>query len=611
MSTTTEPRALGRDWPGQSSERDALVAEIESRQRHVERLKAELAAWEATCKGAPRRLPTFSSVSGNEVGPLYTPVDLRGDAHPADAQQADASQPDAHQNGAHPLHHPAGYLDRLGFPGGYPFTRGPYATMYRTRLWTMRQFAGFATAEETNRRYRYLLDAGQTGLSVAFDFPTLMGYDGDHPRSLGEVGVCGVAVSSLADMESLFRGIPLDQVSVSMTINGPAIILFCFYVAAAEKQGVAPERLRGTVQNDILKEYQAQHAWVFPPDPALRLVLDMFEWCGVHAPRYNPVSISGYHIREAGATAGEELAFTLANGFEYVRRGIERGLDVDAFAPRLSFFFDVHNDFFEEVAKFRAARRIWARRMKGEFGAENPHSWRLRTHAQTAGVTLTAQQPENNIVRVAYQALAAVLGGTQSLHTNSMDETLALPTEKAVTIALRTQQILAYETGVPNTIDPLAGSYYVESLTDGLESEAEELFTQIEEEGGVVPGIENGWFQRKIAASAARQQAEVEAGLRKVVGVNDFAEGGDQVAIDTLRIDPSVEERQRASMAQLRAERDGQRVESSLVALRSAAATDQNLVPLILECARAYCTLYEIRAAMEDVFGAYREPVFF
>ena len=542
MSTTTEPRALGRDWPGQSSERDALVAEIESRQRHVERLKAELAAWEATCKGAPRRLLSFSSVSGNEVDPLYTPADLRADA--------------------------AGYLDRLGFPGSYPFTRGPYATMYRTRLWTMRQFAGFATAEETNRRYRYLLDAGQTGLSVAFDFPTLMGYDGDHPRSLGEVGVCGVAVSSLADMESLFRGIPLDQVSVSMTINGPAIILFCFYVAAAEKQGVAPERLRGTVQNDILKEYQAQHAWVFPPDPALRLVLDMFEWCGVHAPRYNPVSISGYHIREAGATAGEELAFTLANGFEYVRRGIERGLDVDAFAPRLSFFFDVHNDFFEEVAKFRAARRIWARRMRGEFGAENPHSWRLRTHAQTAGVTLTAQQPENNIVRVAYQALAAVLGGTQSLHTNSMDETLALPTEKAATIALRTQQILAYETGVPNTIDPLAGSYYVESLTDGLESEAEELFTQIEEEGGVVPGIENGWFQRKIAASAARQQAEVEAGLRKVVGVNDFAEGGDQVAIDTLRIDPSVEERQRASMAQLRAML-ADAVESSVRALKS------------------------------------------
>ena len=589
--STTEPRMLRSDWPGGSSERDALLAEIESRQRQVERLQAELAAWEATCEGAAKRLPTFSSVSGAEVDALYTPT------HASDGGRA--------------AHEPAGYMERLGFPGSYPFTRGPYATMYRTRLWTMRQFAGFATAEETNQRYRYLLDAGQTGLSVAFDFPTLMGYDGDHPRSLGEVGVCGVAVSSLADMESLFQDIPLDQVSVSMTINGPAIVLFCFYVAAAEKQGVPPERLRGTVQNDILKEYQAQHAWVFPPDPALRLVLDMFEWCGSNAPRYNPVSISGYHIREAGATAGEELAFTLANGFEYVRRGIERGLDVDAFAPRLSFFFDVHNDFFEEVAKFRAARRIWARRMRDEFGAENPHSWRLRTHAQTAGVTLTAQQPENNIVRVAYQALAAVLGGTQSLHTNSMDETLALPTRKAATIALRTQQILAHESGVPNTIDPLAGSYYLEALTDRLEAEAEDIFERIAEEGGVVPGIENGWFQRRIAASAARQQAEVEAGLRKVVGVNDFTEGSGPVSIDTLRIDPSVERRQRASLARLRAERDGERVEASLARLRTAAATDRNLVPLILECARAYCTLYEIRAAMEDVFGAYREPVFF
>ena len=588
----SRPSATLRRRSGSSrSDRDALVAEIESRQREVERLQAELAAWEATCGGAAKRLPAFTSVSGNEVDALYTP------APPA--------------AGAPSVHEPAGYLDRLGFPGGFPFTRGPYATMYRTRLWTMRQFAGFATAEETNQRYRYLLDAGQTGLSVAFDFPTLMGYDGDHPRSLGEVGVCGVAVSSLADMETLFRDIPLDRVSVSMTINGPAIVLFCFYVAAAEKQGVSPERLRGTVQNDILKEYQAQHAWVFPPDPALRLILDMFEWCGAHAPRYNPVSISGYHIREAGATAGEELAFTLANGFEYVRRGVDRGLDVDAFAPRLSFFFDVHNDFFEEVAKFRAARRIWARRMRREFGAENPHSWRLRTHAQTAGVTLTAQQPENNIVRVAYQALAAVLGGTQSLHTNSMDETLALPTEKAATIALRTQQILAWETGVPNTIDPLAGSYYVEALTDRLEAEADEIFERIEEQGGVVPGIENGWFQRRIAASAARQQAEVEAGYRKVVGVNDFTEGADQVAIDTLRIDPSVEERQRASMTQLRAERDGERVRATLAALRDAAAGEANLVPPILECARAYCTLYEIRAAMEDVFGAYREPVFF
>ena len=376
-------------------------------------------------------------------------------------------------------------------------------------------------------------------------------------------------------------------------------------------QGVSADRLRGTVQNDILKEYQAQHAWVFPPEPALRLILDMFEWCSQHAPRYNPVSISGYHIREAGATAGQELGFTLANGFEYVRRGVERGLDVDAFAPRLSFFFDVHNDFFEEVAKLRAARRIWARRMRDEFGAANPHSWRLRTHAQTAGVSLTAQQPENNIVRVAYQALAAVLGGTQSLHTNSMDETLALPTEKAVTIALRTQQILAHETGVANTIDPLAGSYYVEALTDRLEAEAEEIFERVEGQGGVVPGIENGWFQREIANSAARQQAEIEAGLRTVVGVNRFTGGSDEVEIDTLQIDPGVEARQRERLARLREERDGAKAEAALGRLRAAAAGGTNTVPYILDCARAYCTLYEIRAAMEEEFGAYREPVFF
>ena len=563
-------------------DRTELLAEIEARRREIERLSAELAAWEATCEALPSRLPFFTTVSGNEVEPLYTPNHATG-----------------------------GYLEKLGVPGGFPFTRGPYATMYRTRLWTMRQFAGFATAEETNRRYKYLLDKGQTGLSVAFDFPTLMGYDGDHPRSLGEVGVCGVAISSLADMETLFRDIPLDRVSVSMTINGPAIILFCFYVAAAERQGVSPGKLRGTVQNDILKEYQAQHAWVFPPEPALRLILDMFEWCGGNAPKYNPISISGYHIREAGATAGQELAFTLANGFDYVRRGIERGLDVDMFAPRLSFFFDVHNDFFEEIAKLRAARRIWARRLRDEFGARKPQSWRLRTHAQTAGVTLTAQQPENNIVRVAYQGLAAVLGGTQSLHTNSMDETLALPTEKAVTIALRTQQILAHESGVANTIDPLAGSYYVEALTDRLEAEAEEIFARIEEEGGVVPGIENGWFQREIANSAATQQAEIEAGVRTVVGVNEFVEGSDEVEIETLRIDPGAEARQRERLARLRGERDDERVHSALNRLKTAAAGRENTVPHILECARSYCTLYEIRAAMEEVFGAYREPVFF
>ena len=569
-----------REIPGSRE----LEEKLRRKEEELAELRRQLAEWEEAYEGTSKRDDLFTSVSGREVKPVYTPLD-RTDAE--------------------------GYQDALGLPGDFPFTRGPYTTMYRTRLWTMRQFAGFATAEETNQRYKYLLAHGQTGLSVAFDFPTLMGYDSDHPRSLGEVGVCGVAISSLADMETLFDGIPLDQVSVSMTINGPAIILFCFYVAAAEKQGVKSEQLQGTAQNDILKEFQAQHAWVFPPEPALRAIVDMFEWCSEHAPRYNPISISGYHIREAGATAGQELAFTLGNGFEYVERGIARGLDVDAFAPRLSFFFDVHNDFFEEVAKFRAARRIWARTLKEKYGAKDPQSWRLRTHAQTAGVTLTAQQPENNIVRVAYQAMAAVLGGTQSLHTNSMDETLALPTEKAVRIALRTQQILAHETGVPNTIDPLAGSYYIESLTDELEAEAEEIFRRVDEIGGVVPGIESGWFQREIAESAMRQQREVESEERVIVGVNRFSEGSGEIEIDTLRIDPGVEERQRARMARLREERDDAEVERTLDALTEAAQGGDNLVPRILDCARAYCTLYEIRYAMEKVFGAYREPVFF
>jgi methylmalonyl-CoA mutase N-terminal domain/subunit len=567
-----------------AKERAVLSEQIARKEAELDRLKARLADWEEEWQATPKRDDAFSTLSGRDVKPLYTPVD-----------RADAVR----------------YERALGFPGEYPFTRGPYTTMYRTRLWTMRQFAGFATAEETNERYHYLLDHGQTGLSVAFDFPTLMGYDSDHPRSLGEVGVCGVAISSLQDMETLFDGIPLDQVSVSMTINGPAIILFCFYVAAAEKQGIPAERLRGTVQNDILKEYQAQHAWVFPPEPALRAIVDMFAWCSEHAPKYNPISISGYHIREAGATAGQELAFTLKNGFEYVERGIARGLDVDSFAPRLSFFFDVHNDFFEEIAKFRAARRIWARQMREKYGAKDPDSWRLRTHAQTAGVSLTAQQPENNIVRVAYQAMAAVLGGTQSLHTNSMDETLALPTEKAVRIALRTQQVLAYESGVAHTIDPLAGSYYVESLTDQLEAEAYELFAEIDELGGVVPGIETGWFQGRIAGSAMRQQEEIEADARTIVGVNHFTEGNEHVEIDTLKIGPEVEERQRARMAKLRETRDAEAVERTLAALTQAAADGSNLVPPILDCARAYCTLYEIRHAMEEVFGAYKEPVFF
>ncbi len=561
-----------------------LREELRQKESELEELRRRLDEWEGSGRGTPTRDVSFTSVSGREVKPVYTPLNRAGE------------EP---------------YLEALGLPGDYPFTRGPYATMYRTRLWTMRQFAGFATAEETNERYHYLLRNGQTGLSVAFDFPTLMGYDSDHPRSLGEVGVCGVAISSLEDMEALFKGIPLDRVSVSMTINGPAIILFCFYVAAAEKQGVAPSLLRGTVQNDILKEYQAQHAWVYPPEPALRAIVDMFEWCSEHAPLYNPISISGYHIREAGATAAQELAFTLGNGFEYVERGIARGLDVDAFAPRLSFFFDIHNDFFEEIAKLRAARRIWARRLRDRYGATDPSSWRLRTHCQTAGVTLTAQQPENNVVRVAYQALAAVLGGTQSLHTNSMDETLALPTEKAVRIALRTQQILAYETGVPNTIDPLAGSYYVETLTDELEAEAEEIFREVEAIGGVVQGIEAGWFQREIADSALRQQREAESGERVVVGVNAFGDGGGEVHIDTLRIAPDVEARQRAGLERLRRERDDVEVDRTLAALTRAAQGRENLVPRILDCARAYCTLHEIRHAMEEVFGSYREPVFF
>jgi methylmalonyl-CoA mutase N-terminal domain/subunit len=446
---------------------------------------------------------------------------------------------------------------------------------------------------------------------VAFDFPTLMGYDSDHPRSEGEVGKCGVAISSLADMETLFEGIPLDQVTVSMTINGPAIILFCFYVAAAERQGVPAHALRGTVQNDILKEYMAQHAWCFPIDPALRLIVDMFEWGAEHTPHYNTISISGYHIREAGSTAAQELAFTLADGFTYVERGLARGLDVDRFAPRLSFFFDIHNDFFEEIAKLRAARRIWARRLRERYGARDPRSWMLRFHSQTAGVTLTAQQPVNNVVRVAYQALAAVLGGTQSLHTNSMDETLALPTESAVQVALRTQQLLAYETGVPNVADPLGGSYYVEALTDRLEREAEALFAEIDAVGGVVRGLETGWFQRKIAEAAARQQWEIEQRRKLVVGVNEFVTEEPELTIPLLRVGAEAEAEQRARLGRLRATRDGARAEAALGALRQAAADGTNTVPFILECARAECTLYEIRAALEAVFGAYREPVFF
>jgi methylmalonyl-CoA mutase N-terminal domain/subunit len=482
--------------------------------------------------------------------------------------------------------------------------------MYRGRLWTMRQFAGFGTAEDTNRRYQFLLQRGQTGLSVAFDFPTLMGYDSDHPRAEGEVGKCGVAISSLADMETLFHGIPLDQVSTSMTINGPAAMLFCFYVAAAERQGVDIRKLRGTIQNDILKEYMAQHAWVYPAEPALKIIVDIFEWAAEHTPLWNTISISGYHIREAGATAVQELAFTLADGFEYVERGLARGLPVDGFAPRLSFFWDIHNDFFEEIAKLRAARRIWARHMRERYHARDPRSWMMRFHCQTAGVSLTAQQPMNNVVRVAYQALAAVLGGTQSLHTNSLDETLALPTEASVQLALRTQQILAHETGVASVIDPLGGSYYVEALTQRLENEAEALFQEIGRVGGVVAGIEAGWFQRQIAQSALRFQHEVEQHRRTIVGVNDFLVERDH-PVEILKVSDQADATQRQRLRALRRRRDQGAVERALAELTGAAERDENVIPAMLDCARAYCTLYEIRHAMERVYGAYREPVFF
>jgi methylmalonyl-CoA mutase N-terminal domain/subunit len=564
---------------------EELSAENERLRMELETLRRQRAAWLGKWGATPKREVLFDTLSGRELLPLYTPLETG-------------------------VYDPE-YGEQLGFPGEYPYTRGPYATMYRTRLWTMRQFSGFGTSEETNRRYKYLLDQGQTGLSVAFDFPTLMGYDSDDPRSEGEVGVCGVAISSLADMETLFDGIPLKDVSVSMTINGPAIMLYCFLLATAEKQGVDLRQFRGTIQNDILKEYMAQHAWIYPPQPALKIIADIFEWSSANAPKFNTISISGYHIREAGSTALQELAFTLKNGFTYVEKGIERGLDVDDFAPRLSFFWDVHNDFFEEIAKFRAARRIWARHMREIYGAEDPDSWRLRTHAQTAGVSLTAQQPENNIARVAYQALAAVLGGTQSLHTNALDETLALPTEKAVRIALRTQQVLAYETGVANTIDPLAGSYYVEWLTERLEEDAEQIFTEIDELGGVVKGIEEGYFQGQIALSAERFQQEVEANQRIVVGVNDFVGGNEEVDIDTLRIGPEVEQKQRKRLEDLRARRDGGEVERKLERLAAAAQSDGNLMEPMLDAVRAYATLGEIRYALEKVYGRFREPVFF
>jgi methylmalonyl-CoA mutase, N-terminal domain len=542
------------------------------------------AAWKRELYDAnpERQGELFSTISGLENEPLYTPDNVDLD-----------------------------YERDLGYPGVYPFTRGVYPSMYRGKLWTMRQFAGFGTAEETNERFRYLLEHGQTGLSTAFDMPTLMGYDSDHPRSLGEVGREGVAVDSLDDMETLFAGIPLDEVSTSMTINSAAAMLLAFYLCVGEEQGVPRAKLRGTIQTDILKEYIAQKEWIFPPEPSMRLVIDMVEFCAEEMPLWHPISISGYHIREAGSNAAQELAFTLADGFAYVEAAVERGLDVDEFAPRLSFFFNAHLDFFEEIAKYRAARRIWAHELKERYGARNPRSWLMRFHTQTAGVSLTAQQPEVNIIRTALEALAAVLGGTQSLHTNSFDEALALPTENAVRLALRTQQVIAHETGVVNTIDPLGGSYYVEELTNRLEAEAYDYFDRIRKLGGVIPAIKENFFQREIAEASFRYQHEVEQKQRIVVGVNRY-QHEDEEPLELLKIDPALEEKQIGRVQALRARRDSNAVESALARLKEDAAhDDRNLMPPIVDASKAYVTMGEMCDALRDVWGVWREtPVF-
>jgi methylmalonyl-CoA mutase N-terminal domain/subunit len=529
--------------------------------------------WEEVIKSAAERTTSLTTVSGREVEPLYLPAEVTPE-----------------------------YERQLGYPGQYPFTRGIHANLYRGRLWTMRQFAGFGTPEETNERFKFLLAKGQTGLSTAFDLPTLMGLDSDHPSALGEVGRLGVAIDTIDDFERLFAGINLGDVSVSMTINAPAAIALAFYLVTAERQGVAWERLRGTLQNDILKEFHAQNEYVYPPRESVRLVVDTIEFCTQHVPQFNPVSISGYHIREAGSTAAEELAFTLADGFHYVEQCRERGLEVDAFAPRLSFFFNAHNDLLEEIAKYRAARRIWARHLRERYRATNPKSWALRFHAQTSGVSLQAQQPEVNVVRVAYQALAAVLGGCQSLHTNSRDETLSLPTEEAVTIALRTQQVLAYETGVANSVDPLGGSYQLESLTDALETEAEAIFAEIDSQGGLIRAIENGYFRRRIAESAFRYQREVDAGRKLVVGVNAFTET-DDAGIPTLEIDPTIEQRQRENLASVKRRRDARVATAALEGVRNAARHGDNVMPALLDAARSSATLGEIVSALADVLG--------
>lgn len=549
-----------------------------------DKIKQAKQQWQAKIKKSEQNaVPKFETISGIPLEILYTPDDIKD----------------------------LDYLRDLGFPGEYPFTRGIRHTMYRGRIWTMREFSGFGTAHDTNQRYKLLLEHGETGLSVAFDFPTLYGRDSDDPLSHGEVGKCGVAISSLKDMETLFDGIPLDKVSTSMTINGPAAVIWAFYILTAEKQGVSSDKLRGTIQNDILKEYIAQKSWLFPPEPSMRIITDIMAYAAQKVPQWNTISISGYHIREAGSTAVQELAFTLKNGMTYVEAGIKAGLDVDTFAPRLSFFFDSHLDFFEEIAKFRAARRIWAREMKETFKAKKPESWLLRFHTQTAGCSLTAQQPENNIVRTAYEALAAVLGGTQSLHTNSMDETWALPTEKAVLIALRTQQILAYETGVINVIDPLAGSYYVEALTNQLEEGAYEYFKKIDALGGMIRAIEQGFPQREIAQAAYRYQQALEKKEKILVGVNKFVMEGEKLEIPILKIDYTVEEEQHRRLEELRKKRDNSKVKKCLDELKQVCSSKENVMPAIIEAARAYATLGEICNAMKEIFGTYREPPMF
>jgi methylmalonyl-CoA mutase, N-terminal domain len=545
-------------------------------------LKNRMEEWQDQITTLDERPGPCATLSGVAVKPLYTPLDV---------EQLD-------------------YENDLNLPGCYPYTRGVQDNMYRGRYWTMRQFSGFGDAFDSNRRYRYLLEQGQTGLSVAFDLPTIMGYDSDHERSQGEVGRCGVAIDTLADMETLFDQIPLDQVTTSMTINGPAAILWCMYLANAEQQGVSLHQVGGTIQNDILKEYIAQKSWIFPPEPSMRLITDIFAFAAEQVPKWNTISISGYHIREAGSTAVQELAFTLADGFAYLEAGIEAGLDVDSFAPRLSFFFNAHLDFFEEICKYRAARRIWARHLKERYGAKDPRSLKLRFHTQTAGCSLTAQEPENNIVRTALEALSAVLGGTQSLHTNSMDEVLALPTEKAVTIALRTQQIIAHESGVANTIDPLAGSYFVEYLTNQMEAEAEAYFAQIEKLGGVLKAIDCGFFQQEIADAAYLYQQAVDRHERIVVGVNRF-NSEEKPQIELLRIDPQVELKQIQRLKELRQKRDNLAVSNALTELKATAETSENLVPKILAAVKCYATEGEIVAALKEVFGEYREKPLF